>query len=218
MKTPLNTETLKHHLTYSWWKYVLCLVAGIFLVNLAFTMTEPRVPEDRRVDFYVYGYANETSLDAYMEQVRRSDLPDMESMTSTLYYQDATYGPMQLAALVAAREGDVFLLPRDEFSSFSSAESFIALEGDGELMAIFNEAGVDLRRGWRTLPDSDDTHLYGIPLDALPGLNALCYAENGFLSVTSYGGNLENTMKFFRILCRDMISAPEDAEEAAGSD
>ena len=218
MKTPLTTENLKHHFTYSWWKYVLCLAAGVFLVNLIFTVTAPRVPEDRRVDFYVYGYADQTSLDAYMEKVRRNEITDMESMTSSLYYQDATYGPMQLAALVAAREGDLFLLPRDEFNSFSSSESFIPLEDDEELMSIFNEAGVDLRRGWRTLPDSDETHLYGIPLDALPGLNALCYADNGFLSVTTYGGNLENTMKFFRILCRDMITAPESTEEAAGSE
>ena len=218
MKTPLTTENLKHHFTYSWWKYVLCLAAGVFLVNLIFTVTAPRVPEDRRVDFYVYGYADQTSLDAYMEKVRRNEITDMESMTSSLYYQDATYGPMQLAALVAAREGDLFLLPRDEFNSCSSSESFIPLEDDEELMSIFNEAGVDLRRGWRTLPDSDETHLYGIPLDALPGLNALCYADNGFLSVTTYGGNLENTMKFFRILCRDMITAPESTEEAAGSE
>ena len=34
MKTPINAETLRHHFTYSWWKYVLVLVAGIFLVNL----------------------------------------------------------------------------------------------------------------------------------------------------------------------------------------
>ena len=61
------------------------------------------------------------------------------------------------------------------------------LEDDEELMAIFNEAGIDLRRGWRTLSESDETHLYGIPVDVLPGLYSLCYAENGYLAVLSCG-------------------------------
>ena len=210
MNTPLTAETLKHHFAYDWWKYFLALAAGIFLVTFIFSVTEPRVPEDRRVDFYICGYADEDSLNNDLERIRREEMPDMESMTVTLFYQDETYGPMQLMALVSAREGDLFLLPRDGFLSFASSETFLPLEDDQELMSVFSGAGIDLRRGWRTLPDSDETHLYGIPLDTLPGLKALCSAEDGFLAVTAYGGNVENTRKALRILCREMITAPEE--------
>ena len=213
MKTPINAETLRHHFTYSWWKYVLVLIAGIFLVNLIFTVTAPRIPEDKRVDFYIYGLSDSESLNAYMEKIRSEEMPDMEIMTSLTMFPNDAYGPMQLMTYMSAQEGDVFLLTRDEFLSYASSGAFLPLEDDEELMGIFNEAGIDLRRGWRTLSDSDETHLYGIPADVLPGLNALCYADNGFLTVTVYNGNQENVMKFLRILCRDMLVAPEAENE-----
>lgn len=213
MKTPINAETLRYHFTYSWWKYVLVLVAGIFLVNLILTVTTPRIPEDKRVDFYIYGLSDSESLNAYMEKIRSEEMPDMEIMTSLTMFPNDAYGPMQLMTYMSAQEGDVFLLTRDEFLSYASSGAFLPLEEDEELMGIFNEAGIDLRRGWRTLADSDETHLYGIPADMLPGLNALCYADNGFLTVTVYNGNQENVMKFLRILCRDMLIAPEAKNE-----
>ena len=213
MKTPINAETLRYHFTYSWWKYVLVLVAGIFLVNLILTVTTPRIPEDKRVDFYIYGLSDSESLNAYMEKIRSEEMPDMEIMTSLTMFPNDAYGPMQLMTYMSAQEGDVFLLTRDEFLSYASSGAFLPLEEDEELMGIFNEAGIDLRRGWRTLADSDETHLYGIPADMLPGLNALCYADNGFLTVTVYNGNQENVMKFLRILCRDMLIVPEAENE-----
>lgn len=213
MKTPINAETLRHHFTYSWWKYILVLIGGIFLVNLILTVTTPRIPEDKRVDFYIYGLSDSESLNAYMEKIRSEEMPDMEIMTSLTMFPNDAYGPMQLMTYMSAQEGDVFLLTRDEFLSYASSGAFLPLEDDEELMGIFNEAGIDLRRGWRTLADSDETHLYGIPADMLPGLNALCYADNGFLTVTVYNGNQENVMKFLRILCRDMLIAPEAENE-----
>ena len=213
MKTPINAETLKHHFTYSWWKYLLVLIAGIFLVNLLFTVTTPRIPEDKKVDFYIYGLSDADAVSAYMERVRVNEMPDMESMTSSTLYKDDTYGAMQLTTYMAAAEGDLYLLPRDEFLSYSAGGAFLPLEDDEELMAIFNEAGINLRRGWRTLSESDETHLYGIPTDTVPGLYSMCYTENGYLSVLSYGGNTENTLKFLRILCRDMLTAPEAPAE-----
>lgn len=213
MKTPVNADTLKHHFTYSWWKYLIVFLTGIFLVNLIFTVTAPRIPEEKKVEFYIYGLANDEGLNTYLEHVRVNEMPDMESISYTSFYQDETYGPMQLMTHMAAREGDVYLLRRDDFLSYASAGTFMPLEDDEELMAFFNEAGIDLRRGWRTLSESDETHLYGIPADVLPGLNYLCYADNGYLSVLSFGGNDENTLKFLRILCRDMITAPEAVTE-----
>ena len=39
MKTPVTSETLKHHITYSWWKYVLLAILVVFGVNLYYTVT-----------------------------------------------------------------------------------------------------------------------------------------------------------------------------------
>lgn len=214
MKTPLNVKTLKTHFTYSWWKYLIALIAGTFLVNLIFTITSPRIPEEKKVDFYIYGYSDSESLNAYMEEVRKTEMPDMEKMESLTMTIDATYGPMQLSTYIYAKEGDLYLLPREEFLSYAAMGIFVPLEDDEELMALFAASGADLRRGWRTLSDSDETHLFGIPLDAVPGLQTKCYTQNGYLSILITGGNTENSLKFLRILCRDHLTAPEAAEPA----
>ena len=215
MKTRINTKTLRNHFTYSWWKYLLVLVAGTFLVNLIFTVTAPRIPDEKKIEFYIYGYSDSEAVNRYMAKVQEEELPEMEQMIGTSLIMDETYGPMQLTTYIAAREGDLYLLPREEFLSYSSAGAFLPLEDDEELMAVFNEAGVDLRRGWRTLSESDETHLYGIPQDVVPGLSSMCYTDNGFLCITAAGGNTENTLVFLRRLCRDYITAAEISEETA---
>ncbi len=208
MKTPVNAYTLKNHFTYSWWKYLLVLIAGIFLVDLLFTVTRPRTPENKKVDFYVYGFVNSEALTAYMDEVHQQDLPDMEEVTFNALTSEDTYGPMQLTTYIAVQEGDLYLLPREQFISFAGTGAFLPLEDDEELMALFNDAGKSLRRGWRTLTDSDETHLYGIPVDQLPGILNLAYAEDGFLAVLAANGNTENVMKFLRRFARDTITEP----------
>ena len=211
MKTPVNAQTLKHHFTYDWWKYVLVLLIGTFFVNLILTVTTPRIPENKKVDLYIYGYSDSQAVNSYMEKIRLEEMQDMESMTSNTLLVDETYGPMQLVTYMAAREGDLYLLPRDEFISYASSGAFVPLEEDTELMSLFSDAGLELRRGWRTISGTDETHLYGIPLDLLPGITSLAYTENGYISVLSLGGNVENSLKFLRCLCRDTLTAPEEA-------
>ena len=66
---------------------------------------------------------------------------------------------------------------------------------------------------WRRESETGETHLYGIPLDKLPGLTKYVYAQDGYLSVIVTSGNQENAFKLLRILCRDGIeqSSAEDA-------
>ena len=214
MKTHLNAKALKNHLTYNWWKYLLAVLAGTFLVDLLFTVTAPKIPEEKRVDFYVYGYTNEEALMVYMDKVHEEEMADMESVKCVTLTMDSTYGPMQLTTYISVGEGDLYLLPRDEFLSLSSSGAFCALEEDEEMMAMFDAAGKNLRRGWRTVDDLNETHLFGIPLDLHPGLSQYCYAEDGYLAVLLRGGNTENTMKFLRILVRDMIDPVETSDSA----
>ena len=59
MKTPINAASLKQHLTYCWWKYLLAAVLSVFLVNLIYTVTAYRSPPEKTVSFFVYGYTDE---------------------------------------------------------------------------------------------------------------------------------------------------------------
>ena len=209
MKTPVNRRTLKQHLTYNWWKYLLLLVIGVFGVDLLYTVTAPRIPADKKVDFYISGNVDTEKLEAYTERVRMEEMPNLETIQTVTLYMDDQYGPMQLMTYIAAGEGDVYLLGRENFLSLASEDAFVPLETNPELMETLS--GVDLQRGWRKNTETGENHLYGIPQDKIPGLIQYAYCENGFLCVLNSSKNEENALKFLNILCRDMLNA-ENAE------
>lgn len=214
MKTPVSAATLKQHLTYNWWKYLLVAVIGFFAVDLIYTMTAYRVPEEKKVEFYVYGYANEEALNRYMADVNKNRMPDMESMTCHLILNDETYGSMMLTTYMAAGEGDLYLLPRDQFLSMAAQGALVPLEDNQELMDWFNSRGLSLQNGWRKITETGENHLCGIPQGKVPGLLSCAYAQDGYLCVTVTGGNEENTMKFLNYLVRDMAEAPDQESPA----
>ena len=213
MKTPVNRRTLKQHLTYNWWKYLLLLVIGVFGVDLLYTVTAPRIPADKKVDFYISGNVDTEKLEAYTERVRMEEMPNLETIQTVTLYMDDQYGPMQLMTYIAAGEGDVYLLGRENFLSLASEDAFVPLETNPELMETLS--GVDLQRGWRKNTETGENHLYGIPQDKIPGLIQYAYCENGFLCVLNSNKNEENALKFLNILCRDMLNAEntEPSEE-----
>ena len=208
MKTPVTSGKLKQHLTYSWWKYLLIAVAVFGLVDLLYSVTAYHPPREKTVGLYVYGYINEPALTEYMDNVRKTEMSDMEELNYVTLMVDDTYGPMQLMTYLAVGEGDLYLLPREEFLSYAASGSLIPLEDDTELMDIFTSAGISLQSGWRMETDSGETHLYGILQDKIPGLSQYASAQDGFLGMIVTSGNQENAMKFLRILCRDMIAEP----------
>ena len=207
MKTPINSRTLRTHITYSWWKYALIIVLGGFLVNMYCTMTAYHPPAEKKIEIYVYGYGDQAALDAYMENVRETRMPEMEEMHGLFLATDDTYGAMQLTTYIAAAEGDLYILPRDSFVSMASTSAWMPLEKDEELMSLFNQAGISLQSGWSRESGSGETHLYGIPVSALPGLSEYLHVDSGFLSVLVTNGNDDNVIQFLHILCHDMISA-----------
>ena len=205
MKTPVNATTLRQHLTYSWWKYALLIVLGTLAVNLYFTVSAYRSPPEKKIDFYIYGLGDEKGLQEYMDTVRQESFPEMEEMNVLLLATDSTYGPMQLSTYIAAGEGDLYLLPRDEFISMASSGAWVSLEEDDELTALFTDRDISLQSGWRREADSGESHLYGIPVSRLPGLSRYAAVENGFLCVLVSGGNTDNTVQFLKVLCADML-------------
>ena len=208
MKTPINGKVIRQHLTYSWWKYILATALAVFLVNIYYTTSTYRPPEEKKVNLYIYGFADEAGLKSYMSTVQKEQMSDMEEMEPLILTTDNAYGPMQLSTYIAAGEGDIYMLPRDQFISLAAEGAFVTLEEDEELMNLFTEAGVSLQSGWRRATETGETHLYGIPLDKLPGLARYVMVENGYAAVMVTNRNDENVLKFLRIMCGDMLQAP----------
>ena len=213
MKTPVTSARLKEHFRYNWWKYLLIVAVGIGLVDLLYTVTAYHPPREKSLSLYVYGYSDDARLAPYLENIRETELPEMEEIISVQMLDDSTYGPMQLMAYFSAGDGDLYLLSRDTFLTYASDGTLVPLEDDPELMALFNSADVSLQSGWRRNTETGETHLYGIPQSRLPGLGLYAYATDGFLCMPVTTRNRENAAKFMRIICRDMINEPLEQNE-----
>ena len=55
----LTKKWLKNHMTYSWWKYAVLAAVCILGVNLVFTMTAYRVPEEKKVEVKLSAQLNQ---------------------------------------------------------------------------------------------------------------------------------------------------------------
>lgn len=214
MKTPVTREKIKNHLTYSLWKYALLAIVAIFGWNLIYSVTEYQPPDEKKVILGVYAYADETGINSYMEQVRQTAMPDMEEMLASIIMPDEMYGDMILSTRIAARECDIYLLPRTQFQNYAAQGAFMPLDVVlPDLVAELEAAGVSLSRGYRTNDELGEKHQYAIPTAAMTELQNLLMVDvsDMYLCVFFETGNNENVLKFFRQLVRDMLPQPEAA-------
>lgn len=205
MKTPINREIIQNHMHYSWWKYLLLVVLAVFGWNLIYTTTAYRPPEEKKVNLIATCLGEQEKMDAYMEHIRQTQMSDMEDMSSIFMFMDETYGPMQLSTYIAAGEGDLYLLTKDEFQSYASQGAFVALDQLEGFIDYCDSKGFVVDKGWRTNTEIGEKHLYGIPMSNLPGLKQYFYTnEEYYLTIIVSNQNDVNVNKFMMILLEDM--------------
>ena len=177
--------------------------------NIAFTMTAYRSPEDKVVDTYVYGLTDVSALQTWVDGVHAEQMSDMEQMEALSLIADETYGSMILMTRMAAGEGDLYLLPKTEFTSYSGQGVFEPLEEIDGLLELFESHGIDLERGWYRNTETGERHLYGIPASCLPQLKSMLNASGEYyLSIRLNNNNEENTLKLFQIMVHELIEEP----------
>jgi len=217
MKTPISKENIKRHMTYNWWKYLLTGILIVFGLDLFFTVSVYKSPEDKKVELYVYGYMNDEGIQTYLDQVHQTVLSDMEEVTAQCLISDETYGDMVLQVRMMAHEGDIYILPKETFVNYCRVGYFAPLENDEEIQAILEDKQINVQSGWRSIHDDDTNqdekpHLYGIPITQLYSLYQYVYVEDGYLCVSVVNGNEENTMKLFHTLLKDMSEPVQQTE------
>lgn len=215
MKTPVTRELLKNHLTYSLWKYLLLIVVAVFGWNLIYTVTQYQVPEEKKIITGVYSYGFDTVANAYLEQVRADELPEMEEISAQYISPDEMYGDMILSTRIAARECDIYVLPRTQFQSYASQGVFMPLDTVlPELVTDLEAAGIHLNRGVRAVEETGEKHQFGIPCADLPGMAATlqCDVSDMYIAIFLYTGNDDNTIRFFDYFVRDMMNEPVAVE------
>ena len=162
--------------------------------------------ESQSIHLFIYGDLQDPDgMNSYLEQVRCKSFPDLNSVEIVPIASDE-FGIQQLTVYIIVYENGVCILPRNAFAGFSSSGILLPLEEDEELMASVGENG-SIERGWRRV--GDEIHLYGIPMEALPGMNQYLYAEDGLLCAFAGDAGREDAKALLRILCRDFAEQAE---------
>lgn len=206
IKTPLSKESIRTHLTYSSWKYLVVILASVFGWNLLYTMTAYRSPEHLRVDVYIQSAtAVDETVDAFLKPVWDECVPDMETVDAVLLTttsaEDA-YANMQLSVYIMAGEGDIYILNTEDFKKFAAQDAFIDLTPYVE-NGMLNIDGIDTAAGYVATVDENGTptgekQFFGLPAYELDGLKtkAGIYNNDLVIGVTSFSNNEENVIKF----------------------
>ena len=102
-KQRITKKWLKNHMTYSWWKYAVLAAVCILGVNLVFTMTAYRVPEEKKVEVFVLnGYTDSVAMQETLWPAFSALYPEQEELTvmNVNLSGNDTYGPMQFATYI----------------------------------------------------------------------------------------------------------------------
>ena len=190
----ITKKGLKNHWTYSWWKYLLLVLLCAALVDVVFTTTAYRPPEEKKIEIYVLNdYCDTFAMKEDLEPQFFEAHPEQEELTilNINLSGDDMYAPMQFSTYVAAQQGDVCLITGSEMQK---------LTADGAEYAFMNltpyiESGVidvrdiDLMIGTLT-SSTGEAGIYAIPADSLYGM--LAYGNDpadSFLCIMDYNGN-----------------------------
>ncbi|MBR0228860.1 MAG: hypothetical protein IJQ62_10980 [Clostridia bacterium] len=214
IKTPVNRETLKHHLNYGLWKYALMAACVILGWSLIYTTTAYRSPQEKRIDVYMMSNtASSELIDKFLEPVWKETVPEMEIVSGVVMsVLDDYTTTMQLMTYMAAGEVDIFFINEQYFKTYASQGYFVELEGMVESGQI-DACGADLSKGYVAYVEEYDDqnravktsrHLYGIPLDSFYGFMGGMQLDNRglYAVITVNNQNDENVIPFFSALLK----------------
>ena len=215
----ITKHRLKNHWAYSWWKYLLMAVCVVFGVNMLFTVTAYRSPENKKVEIYLCkGWADaETAYADLLPELLEID-PEQEE----LYVQniditsDDYYSVMQFTTYMAAQQGDILLLPRSEVGKYADEEAWGAYAELTEYIegGMLNVGDADLS-GVMYENASGEMGVFGVPADALYGLTVYGIdPADSVLVITAYSGNEETCVKLLDAMIRRYATEkPENYDE-----
>lgn len=215
----VTVKQLKNHFVYSWWKYLLMLVLGCFGVDLLFSMTAYRAPEEKKIELYLCcSYADSTAVEVDFWPELHARCPDQEELTvlNINLASGDMYAQMQFSTYVAAQQGDVCLLPRSEFKKLTQEgadDAFLELTPYIQ-SGVIDAGDIDLSAG-RAMSGAGEEGLYGIPADTLYGLfDYSCDPENSMLCIMAYSGNNDTAAATIDLLLEKLCTEkPEGYDE-----
>lgn len=188
---------LKNYLSYNWWKYLLLTVLCGVCINMLFSITAYRVPEEKKLEvFACNGYTDVLALQQMLWEDFSVDHPDQEELTvmNIDLTSDDIYKQMQFGTYFSAQQGDICLLPESMVLSLTEEAadySFLELTPYIE-SGVIDVTGIDMT-GSVFKNEAGEEGVYAIPADALYGLYEYgTNPDDSYLCIMVYGGNDDN--------------------------
>ena len=196
----LTKKRLKNHWAYSWWKYALAAAVSAMLVSVVFAVTEYRPPDDKKVEFYVLNsYMDTETMQADFWPQLQAKKPEQEKLTViniNLTDSSNIYAPMQFSTYVAAQQGDLFLISRDELLKITAdgADEALVELTDYLKSGAIDAQDIDLVKG--TLDRGD-----GTTADTLTGLSQYGNdPKNSLLCIPMYSKNADSAAALIELM------------------
>ena len=190
-------------------------------MSMVFDMTTYRPPANRKIELYMLsGYCQQDALQEDLWPALQEVCPEQEELTvaNINLLSDDMYVRMQYTTYIAAGQGDVLLMPRQELES---------LEAQGELSGILLDLtpyvedgtlqvdGIELSTGMYA-NEMGEKGLYGIPADSLTGLyRFLCDPKDAVVGVVAFSQNQDTAMQVVNLLFSRYGSEQNAPEEPA---
>jgi len=207
-KVQVNKAALQNHLHYDWWKYLIGILATVFLWSMVTAMTRPQTPPEKKVDiFLVGGFALQESLDALSLRMLE-DFPQLLEINFTnIVLEGDTQlefaGRQKLMVMLGSQTGDIFVFNRDEFELLARQGAFLPLDGlmDQKIAELIPSEELDEQKiaieGEDGLPG--EPRIYGLPLkDTDVFDDAFFDVENKLIAVMAYSKNMDNAIEVVR--------------------
>lgn len=190
----LSRKSILNYLMYSWWKYVALVVVCVLGVDVLFTMTAYRVPEEKKVEVYILNdfIASDRLQEQLWPELLAFDAAQEEMFVQNINLKsDDMYAYMQFSTYVAAQQGDVCLMPAAEVKKLAAEgaeHAFLELTPYIE-RGLIDPMDIDLTAGMMRNSEGVEG-LYAIPADSLYGLLELNNDPAGsMLCIFDYNGN-----------------------------
>lgn len=195
MKLGVTRQRLALHMRYDSWMYLVGILCMVVLLNITYTATAPRTPEDKLVEVYIasLGGMDEQQLSDLSRQAQQALSDQQEVRFSNVNTMEDYYAD-QLTVMLMAQQGNVFIIPASRFDSFALSGGFLPLDAylqDGTL--VVPEHVERFERGPGTDDNADVPRaIYGLDAGVLTGLMERGYVPMEERSVVCIPASTKN--------------------------
>jgi len=163
----ISSDRVRNHFSYSWWKYLLLVIAAVMGWNIIYSTTAYKPPADKRMTVYFVTHSIDSENTAVIREKILENDPNLEEATVvSITYTDSDnyYGNLQLTTYMGSGEGDIYIVDRSVFEMLMPGGGFVMMDEY-------------LENGRVNLQGADASSCYGVDEDGISGIMGVPLAE-----------------------------------------